>query len=333
MESEATEEGSRPAYIDVCIAGGLGGSTADFMMHSVDTVKTRLQGQPTPYNLAPKYTSMLQTFRTILQEEGVRSGLYGGVTPAILGSLPSTVIYFGTYEYTKRNLTDAGSPEVLAHLAAGSMGDLAASVVYVPSEVLKTRMQLQGRYNNPHFMSGYNYQGTWHAIKMAKGWASLYHGYLATLVRDVPFSALQFAFYEQFKKLAIRRHTDADQPLTLVEEIITGSMAGGIAGAITTPLDVVKTLLQTQKRKPLSTHEDFTLSRHPSFMSLPPSKLPTGIISGLINNFKQQGLSGLFRGLGPRVSWTSLQSAIMFMIYEQVLELEKRLRIEGVITW
>jgi hypothetical protein len=54
---------------------------------------------------------------------------------------------------------------VVAHLAAGSLGDLAASVVYVPSEVLKTRMQLQGRYNNPHFVSGYNYKSTWHAAK------------------------------------------------------------------------------------------------------------------------------------------------------------------------
>lgn len=54
---------------------------------------------------------------------------------------------------------------MIAHLAAGSLGDLAASVVYVPSEVLKTRLQLQGRYNNPHFVSGYNYESTWHAAK------------------------------------------------------------------------------------------------------------------------------------------------------------------------
>lgn len=73
-----------------------------------------------------------------------------------------------------------------------------ASFIYVPSEVLKTRMQLQGRYNNPSFISGYNYKNTWHALQMIvkyDGIGALYQGYRATLLRDVPFSALQFAFY------------------------------------------------------------------------------------------------------------------------------------------
>jgi hypothetical protein len=59
-------------------------------------------------------------------------------------------------------------------------------------------MQLQGRYNNPSFVSGYNYKNTWHALQMIikhDGFAALYQGYRATLMRDVPFSALQFAFY------------------------------------------------------------------------------------------------------------------------------------------
>jgi hypothetical protein len=128
---------------------------------------------------------MVQAYKVILKEEGVFRGLYSGITPAMLGSskvywhriqvtsiltnllttVPGTALYFGIYEFTKRNLTANSVPEVIAHLTAGSLGDLAASIVYVPSEVLKTRMQLQGKYNNPHFVSGYNYKGTWHATK------------------------------------------------------------------------------------------------------------------------------------------------------------------------
>ena len=84
----------------------------------------------------------------------------------------------------------------------GSIGDFFASFIYVPSEVLKTRMQLQGRYNNPSFISGYNYKNTWHALQMIvkyDGVGALYQGYRATLLRDVPFSALQFAFYGKKK--------------------------------------------------------------------------------------------------------------------------------------
>jgi hypothetical protein len=82
--------------------------------------------------------------------------------------VPGTTLYFAIYELTKRTLTEANVPEVVSHLTAGALGDLTASFIYVPSEVLKTRLQLQGRYNNPHFVSGYNYKNTWHATKMVK---------------------------------------------------------------------------------------------------------------------------------------------------------------------
>lgn len=84
----------------------------------------------------------------------------------VINIVPGTTLYFAVYEMTKRTLNETSVPEVISHLTAGSLGDLAASVIYVPSEVLKTRLQLQGRYNNPHFVSGYNYRNTWHATKM-----------------------------------------------------------------------------------------------------------------------------------------------------------------------
>ena len=99
------------------IAGGLGGTTGDLLMHSIDTVKTRQQGDP---HIPSKYTSMSATYAKIFRQEGVRRGLYGGVTPAFLGSFPGTVIFFGTYEYSKRHLIDSGVPNSLAYLAGGT---------------------------------------------------------------------------------------------------------------------------------------------------------------------------------------------------------------------
>lgn len=128
------------------------------------------------------------------------------------------------------------------------MADFAASFVYVPSEVLKTRMQLQGRYNNPYFYSGYNYRGTTDALRTIirqEGFAALFYGYKATIFRDLPFSALQFAFYEQEHQLAIDWKGTRDIGLGL--EIATAATAGGMAGVITCPMDVVKTRVQTQQ--------------------------------------------------------------------------------------
>jgi hypothetical protein len=98
------------------LAGGIGGSTGDMLMHSLDTVKTRQQGDP---RIPPKYTSMSSSYSTIFRQEGFRRGLYSGVTPAFLGSFPGTVIFFGTYEYCKRHMLDAGINPSLSYLTGG----------------------------------------------------------------------------------------------------------------------------------------------------------------------------------------------------------------------
>lgn len=56
-------------------------------------------------------------------------------------------------------------------------------------------------------------------------------------------------------------------------------------------------------------------------------KYYVGIWDGLKWNLKHKGvIGGLFRGVGPRVFWTSFQSAIMFVIYEQALRLQENMR-------
>lgn len=353
MAPKAIEEERRSPYIHSMIAGGLGGTTGDLLMHSLDTVKTRQQGDP---HIPPRYASMSASYMTILRQEGVRRGLYGGWVPALLGSFPGTIIFFGTYEYSKRHMIDAGITPQIAYLTGGFVADLAASVVYVPSEVLKTRLQLQGRYNNPFFKSGYNYKGTVHAartIVRQEGLSALFHGYKATIFRDLPFSALQFAFYEQGQTWA--RQWKQSREIGLPLELCTGAAAGGLAGVITCPLDVVKTRIQTQVNTPsipmvkqasihatttpvhatgpaapvgtkvaaalrqqirsISTSSPSTHTPPPGCMNLDTSSVLTGL-KLLIRN---EGLSGWFRGVGPRFVWTSVQSGCMLFLYQNIL--------------
>ena len=58
--------------------------------NSVDTVKTRLQGQPLNRSTI-KYHNMVQAYKLIFKEEGIFRGLYAGVTPAMLGSGKGTI--------------------------------------------------------------------------------------------------------------------------------------------------------------------------------------------------------------------------------------------------
>ena len=98
------------------LAGGIGGTSGDLLMHSLDTVKTRQQGDP---HMPPKYATMSSSYSTIFRQEGIRRGLYGGVEAAMLGSFPGTVIFFGAYEYCKRHMLDAKVNPSVSYLTAG----------------------------------------------------------------------------------------------------------------------------------------------------------------------------------------------------------------------
>lgn len=228
----------------------------------------------------------------------------------------------------------------------------------MPSEVLKTRLQLQGRYNNPHFESGYNYRSTLDAartIVRAEGFPALFYGYQATLYRDLPFSALQFMFWEQFRDWAVQWKGSRDIGTPL--EFLTGAAGGGLAGAMTCPLDVVKTRLQTQvnrstepagssksKSKPSKTSPKSSVDPHITqateaskmkevskrliSTSSPSTHTPrpgattldtSSVITGLRMIYKHEGIGGWFRGVGPRFVWTSIQSGCMLYLYQTLL--------------
>lgn len=242
----------------------------------------------------------------------------------------------------------------------GFIADLAASVVYVPSEVLKTRLQLQGRYNNPYFKSGYNYRGTTDAFRTivrTEGFGAMFSGYKATIFRDLPFSALQFAFYEQEQQWA--KSWVGSREIGLPLEIFTAATAGGMAGVLTCPLDVVKTRIQTQQNPDASSQKSSTQASisskkdnrphaqhiqhmssssssssgkthsRPISTSSPSTSTPqpgapilhtSSVFTGLRLIYKTEGLAGWFRGVGPRAVWTSVQSGTMLVMYQYLLK-------------
>ncbi|KAK5070603.1 hypothetical protein LTR64_000276 [Lithohypha guttulata] len=322
------------------LAGGIGGTSGDILMHSLDTVKTRQQGDP---HWPPKYRSLGDAYLKIFRQEGVRRGLYGGFTAAMLGSFPGTVVFFGCYESCKRAMLDRGISPSFTYLASGFLADFVASVIYVPSEVLKTRLQLQGRYKNPYFISGYNYRSTWDAartIARVEGVPALYSGYKATIIRDLPFSAFQFALYEQFRRVAVQSTGSHD--LGFGWEVTTAVSAGGIAGAVTCPLDVVKTRIQTQitpdsheqssqpakLEKVVSVVKEQKRHIHSGPRTVPttvPTLDTSSILTGLKMIYKTEGVGGWFRGVGPRTVWTSVQSGTMLVMYQYLLKQFERM--------
>ena len=82
-------------------------------------------------------------------------GLYRGIFPAMLGAMPSSALYFGTYECVKRRLSSLATPQTsgrpdaslrpFMHLLAASSGNAMSSMLFVPKEFVKQQLQGQGQ--------------------------------------------------------------------------------------------------------------------------------------------------------------------------------------------
>ena len=128
---------TRTSHVENFVAGAFAGLFAETWLHPFDTINTRMKVVRTEAK-----RGVLATCRQVVRTEGV-AALYAGVGATVIASFPSTAIYFGVYEFVKdvgEEAFPAYTPVV--HLVAGAASELAGSLITVPCEVVKCRLQL-----------------------------------------------------------------------------------------------------------------------------------------------------------------------------------------------
>ena len=135
-----------------------------------------------------------------------------------------------------------------------------------------------------------------------KGMKGLYAGYFPLILREVPFSSIQFPFYEilkmtQIKMVALKTgQNESSVQIPALANAINGSVAGSFAGFIVTPFDVAKTKLMTYNVKETA----------PSTFGL------------LKLVYKEEGIRGLYKGAAIRMMYLGVGGFAFFGIYEKV---------------
>lgn len=282
---------SRMIAIDL-FAGAVAGVACDSVMHPVDTIKARLQAQR---GNQLRYSGMFDCFRKVMKEEGARRGLYAGFAAVLLGTTATHGLMFATFKGIKRRMETGVDDNGLAmvDLISGSIGEIAALVPYVPAEVVAKRMQVAS------LGPARNYRSPIHALKViyrTEGMRGIYAGGASTALRDIPYTALQFALFETSKD-AMRRWQGREK-VTSGEAIGLGFFVGVVAATLTNPFDVVKTRMQTQ---PSGCDKKYFNVRH-CFRRI----------------VAEEGWSALVKGLVPRIAWVAPGSAITFGVFETV---------------
>uniref|UniRef100_A0A8D0XWF7 Mitochondrial S-adenosylmethionine carrier protein n=1 Tax=Sus scrofa TaxID=9823 RepID=A0A8D0XWF7_PIG len=209
----------QPGFTASLVAGGVAGVSVDLILFPLDTIKTRLQS-PQGFNKA-----------------GGFRGIYAGVPSTAIGSFPNAAAFFITYEYVKWFLHSDSSSYLMPvkHMLAASAGEVVACLIRVPSEVVKQRAQVSASSGTFRIFSTILYQ---------EGIQGLYRGYKSTVLREIPFSLVQFPLWESLKALWSWRQ---DHVVDSWQSAVCGAFAGGFAAAVTTPLDVAKTRIMLAK--------------------------------------------------------------------------------------
>ncbi|KAF9428562.1 Fe(2+) transporter [Podila epigama] len=267
------------------VAGALAGIAEHAVMYPVDSIKTRMQIlQPTPQAV---YSGVINAASRISTTEGVKT-LWRGVNSVIMGAGPAHALYFGTYEYAKQAFGgNESGHHPLAAAAAGACATIAADAFMNPFDVIKQRMQAYGSV----------YTSVAHCasrVYAVEGIRAFYISYPTTLSMTIPFQSIQFATYEYLRK--VLNPSGQYDPMT---HIMAGGVAGAVAAAATTPLDVAKTLLQTRGES-----KDVRIRNC------------NGLIEAWKLIYHRQGLSGFAKGLQPRVLSHMPSTAICWSVYE-----------------
>ncbi|KAG8460666.1 hypothetical protein KFE25_011441 [Diacronema lutheri] len=260
---------NRRQFASSLIAGSVAGTSTDCIFFPIDTLKTRLQAA--------------EGFR----KAGGFRHLEKGVVAVVAGSAPAAALFFGAYTLAKTELSGAlpGAPDAAVHMAAAIVGEVVESVVRVPTELVKQRMQAGRHASSPAAVRD---------IVAASGVRGLFRGYASTLARDIPFALIQFPLYESLRQSYAER---ARRQPTAVEAALAGSAAGAVAAAITTPLDVAKTRIM--------------LSQDHS----------TGVHVMIRRIWREEGPRRLFAGVAPRVLWISFGGFWFFGSFEMANQL------------
>ncbi|KAI7881648.1 mitochondrial carrier [Lichtheimia hyalospora FSU 10163] len=191
------------------VSAATAGIVTSTVTNPIWVVKTRLQLQG---NGPRRYHNSLDCTLHILKEEGLR-GLYKGMSASYLGVAEGTIQWV-TYEHLKRrwavNQYREGRVRIggkdlegwLGNIGAAAVAKLVAACITYPHEVIRTRLR------QPSENGVRKYHGLVQSLRLIvkeEGFAALYGGMTAHLMRVVPNAAIMFFCYE-----AIIHHFDHD---------------------------------------------------------------------------------------------------------------------------
>jgi len=249
--------------------------------------------------------------------------VYQGVGTVLLVSVPSSGVFFTTYEGLKYVLgaspagQDGGGskgmlPQAAVHALSSSIAQLANCAVVTPAEVLKQNAQMFAGPGGNDKRKGASSATVMVLQQLRQQPTKLWRGYSALVARDLPFTALQFPAFEWMKSVLLARRekegrTTASREgggggVGVFERAWIAAVSAGVAGSaaawVTTPFDVVKTRMMLEAG-----------GKNGGGVKMNAFRVGKEVLH-------QEGVRGLFRGGLIRAALTILGNGLYMGCYE-----------------
>ncbi|XP_040017756.2 mitochondrial glutamate carrier 1 isoform X2 [Gasterosteus aculeatus] len=264
----AEKKVSLPAKL---INGGVAGLVGVTCVFPIDLAKTRLQNQQG----VQVYNGMLDCLAKTIRSEGY-FGCYRGAAVNLTLVTPEKAIKLAANDVFRQKLSKDGHLPLWGEVLAGCGAGTCQVIVTTPMEMLKIQLQDAGRLAaqrpvptpaqaaasgtaqslvppptaRPPPPPPPRTSATSITVELLKtrGLAGLYRGAGATLMRDVPFSMIYFPLFANLNALGREAAGDAQARAPFWQSFVSGCGAGSVAAVAVTPLDVIKTRLQTLQK-------------------------------------------------------------------------------------
>mmetsp|Transcript_36309 Transcript_36309/g.91242 ORF Transcript_36309/g.91242 Transcript_36309/m.91242 type:complete len:300 (+) Transcript_36309:136-1035(+) len=172
-----------------------------------------------------------------------------------------------------------------------------AEILTIPIDTAKVRLQLQTTAHGevPKYKGMFGTIGT---VAKEEGAAALWKGIAPGLHRQCLFGGLRIGLYEPVKNFYMG-DLKGEAPMYL--KIAAGLTTGALAISIASPTDLVKVRMQAEGKLP-----EGVPKKYPSAMSA------YRIIA------KEEGVAGLWTGIGPNIGRNAIINAVELASYDEV---------------
>ncbi|XP_010905402.1 uncharacterized protein [Elaeis guineensis] len=235
----------------------------------------------------------------VVMEGGGQRALASGHAVAV----DSGVRRFSTAHHQRnrqQGLQQQQQPQIgtSVHLLAGGVAGAVSKTCTAPLARLTILFQVQGMHSDVATLSK---ASIWHEasrIVYEEGFRAFWKGNLVTIAHRLPYSSISFYAFERYKYFlqlipGLDRHREYASADVCVR-LIGGGLAGITAASMTYPLDLVRTRLAAQTK----------------------TIYYRGISHALYAICRDEGIKGLYKGLGATLLGVGPSIAISFSVYE-----------------